>query len=90
MSAAATKRNGDDEKIAVSPASIAAPANATQVVNSDEPFNSLRRRFNSVSDCCAESGALKVVLRASYQRQGGSGTGLSDSGDDDRKHRTAG
>ena len=66
MSAAAIKRNGDDEKIAVSPASIAAPANATQVVNSDEPFNSLRRRFNSVSDCCAESGAWKVVLRASY------------------------
>jgi hypothetical protein len=48
----------------VSPASTAAPANAIQVVNSDEPFNSLRRRFNSVSDCCAEIGALKVILRA--------------------------
>lgn len=37
MSAAAVSAHSDDQKIAHSPANIAAPASATQVVNSDEP-----------------------------------------------------
>src|SRR5580704_14053412 len=41
MRAAAIRTQGVDEEIAQSPPKIAAPANATQVVNSDEPFIAL-------------------------------------------------
>ena len=55
MSAAAIRTHGDEEQIAHSPARIAAPAKATQVVNSDEPVNSLTHRFNWPADCGAKS-----------------------------------
>jgi len=37
MSAAGISAHGDEEKMAHRPANMAAPAKATQVVNSDEP-----------------------------------------------------